>query len=114
VRTCRREEAVPGGLKVTGSYGNCLVIASYFIPAGWAAIVASGGPNSTDNPVGVREHDVAAYQGLRHIAGNQIGYPLLDSFFARAIGVGVRHRGAALAMQITTNASYTAPVIQVP
>jgi hypothetical protein len=102
-----------GGIPVLGSYGGALVIQSYFVPKGWATVVASGGPNSDDNPIGVREHESVDYQGLRHIAGNA-AYPLQDSFFARTIGVGVRHRGAAVAIQITASSTYTAPVIQVP
>jgi hypothetical protein len=38
-------------------------------------------------------------------------YPIVDSFFARGFGVGTRHRGAAVVTQITTNTSYTPPVI---
>ena len=102
-----------GGIPVLGSYAGALVIQSYFVPKGWAAVVASGGANSDDNPIGVRDHYSPDYQGLRHIAGNA-PYPLQDSFFARTIGVGVRHRGAAVAIQISENTSYTAPVIQVP
>lgn len=109
------EGAVPPAeyntLPVTGSYAGALVIESYFIPKGWATVVASGGANSDTNPVAVREHADVAYQGLRQIPGNG-PYPLQDSFFARAIGVGVRHRGAAVAIQITQNASYTAPTFE--
>ena len=75
---------------------------------GYAALVATGGPNNDSNPVGFREHINPAYQGLRHIPG-QGPYPLMDSFFARGFGVGTRHRGAAVVCQITENASYTAP-----
>jgi hypothetical protein len=102
-----------GGIPVLGSYAGGLVIQSYFIPKGWATVVASGGANSVDNPIGVREHDDTDYQGLLHIAGNA-PYPLQDSFFRRTVGVGVRHRGAAVAIQITASSTYTAPVIQVP
>lgn len=102
-----------GGVPVIGSYGGALVIQSYFIPKGWATVVASGGRNSVDNPIGLREHDNPDYQGLRMIPGNG-PYPLQDSFFARAVGVGVRHRGAAVALQITENANYTPPTIQLP
>jgi hypothetical protein len=110
----RVEGAAPppdyNGLEVTGSYGKALVIESYFIPAGWAAIVATSGPNSESNPVGFREHTNPAYRGLRAIPG--VGpYPIQESFLARSFGVGVRHRGAALAIQITGSASYTPPVI---
>jgi len=98
------------GLEVTGSYGKCLVIESYFIPKGWCTIVASGGLNSRDNPVGFREHREASYRGLRQIPGRG-PYPIVESFLARGCGTGVRHRGAAVAIQITASASYTPPVI---
>jgi hypothetical protein len=98
------------GLQVWGSYANALVIHTNFLPAGYTILLATGGPNSDINPVGFREHVNVAYQGLRHIPGAG-PYPIVDSFFARGFGVGTRHRGAAVAMQTTTNASYTAPVI---
>jgi len=73
------------GLTVTGSYGNALLIESYFIPVGWIAIVASGGPDSTDNPVGFREHVNPAYQGLRVIPGHWQDYPFIESYLARGL-----------------------------
>jgi hypothetical protein len=36
----------------------------------------------------------------------------VDSFFVRGFGTGTRHRGAAVVAQITTNGSYTAPVVE--
>lgn len=96
------------GLPCAGSYGPALLIESSYIPAGYVAVVASGGPNSEKNPIGVREHDDPAYRGLRHIPGPG-PYPLTESYFQRSFGVGVRHRGAAACMQVTTNGSYTAP-----
>jgi len=73
-------------------------------------IAATGGPNSNDNAVGFREHKNAAYHGLRVIPG--VGpYPITEHFYTRAFGTGVRHRGAAVAIQITASANYTAPVI---
>jgi hypothetical protein len=98
------------GLHVWGSYANALVIQTNFIPANYAVVLATGGPNSDANPVGFREHVNPAYQGLRHIPGNG-PYPIVDSFFARGFGVGTRHRGAAVAIQITANTTYTPPVI---
>lgn len=63
---------------------------------------------SFDNPVAIRSHTDPDYQGLLRIPG--LGkYPLNDSFFLRTVGVGVRHRSAAVAIQVTTNAPYTAP-----
>lgn len=99
------------GLRVWGSYKNALIIQSYYLPQGYAVVLATGGPNDTANPVGFREHVNPAYQGLRHIPGRG-AYPIQESFFARGFGVGARHRGAAVVSQITTNPTYTAPVIE--
>jgi hypothetical protein len=91
------------GLKVWGSNGNAWLLQSI-------AVVASSGPGSDTNPVGVRKHINPAYQGLRHIPG--LGpYPLVDSFYARGFGVGVRHRSAAAVCQITTASTDTPPTI---
>lgn len=100
------------GLKVHGSYGPGLIVSSYYIPAKYVLVTAAAGPNSPLNPVGVRQHSNAAYQGLRQIPGHVPAYPLQDSFFARAIGTGVRHRGAAVVTQLTIG-SYTVPTIPV-
>lgn len=98
------------GQPVTGSYGSALLVESYFIPQGYVIIAATGGPNSNDNPVGFREHQNQAYHGLRVIPG--VGpYPIQEHFYVRSFGTGVRHRGAAVAIQITNNVNYTAPVI---
>ena len=70
-------------------------------------VLGAGG----SNPVGFREHVNPAYQGLRHIPDNG-PYPIQSSFFGRGFGTGVRHRGAAVVCQITTNGSYTAPTIE--
>ncbi|OBI11146.1 hypothetical protein A5712_10065 [Mycobacterium sp. E2327] len=100
------------GLAVQGSYGPGLIIRSYYIPQGYLLVTAAAGPNHPANPVGLRHHDNAAYQGLRQIPGRVPAYPLQDSFFARAVGTGVRHRGAAVALKLGTG-SYTAPTIPV-
>ncbi|MFF1555299.1 hypothetical protein ACFVX3_30195 [Rhodococcus erythropolis] len=98
-----------GALPVAGSYGPAWLIESYFVPAGYVAVVASGGPNSERNPVAFRQHTNPAYQGLRLIPGPVPAYPLQESIFSRGFGTGVRHRGAAAVMQITPGLSYTAP-----
>jgi len=100
-------------LDVWGSYGGALVIKSLYIPAGYVAAVATGGPNSDVNAVGFREHVNEDYQGLRHIPGNG-PFPIQDSFYQRSFGVGVRHRGAAVVAQITGGSSYTAPTFELP
>lgn len=99
------------GLKVIGSYGGALVIESFFLPRGYVAVVATGGPNSPTNVIGFREHKQQQYTGLRLIPGDG-PYPLVSSYMQRSFGVGVRHRGAAVALQITTDSGYTPPVIK--
>jgi hypothetical protein len=101
------------GLPVAGSYGPAWLVQSEFVPSGYVAVVASGGPDSLVNPVAVREHPNAAYRGLRIIPGLQQRYPLIDSFAIRSFGVGVRHRGAAVCIQVTVGTTYTAPTIQI-
>lgn len=97
------------GLPVVGSYGGVFVVESHFIPKGYIAAVASSGSNDSDNPIAIREHESADYRGLRLISGGRGQYPLIDAFFARTIGVGVRHRGAAVVCQIVAGTTYTAP-----
>ncbi|WP_330153033.1 hypothetical protein [Rhodococcus chondri] len=98
-----------GGLEVLGSYGPVWIVPSYFVPAGYFAVVATGGPNSARNPVALRQHTNPAYQGLRIIPGRDQRYPLQDSFFQRSFGCGIRYRSAACVVQVTTELTYTAP-----
>jgi len=98
------------GVEISGSYGPVFVADSYYIPQGWFAVIATGGPNNPLNPIGVRQYPDAAYQGLRQIPGNVPGYPLQESFLTRGIGVGVRHRGAAVVVKVGTG-SYAAPTL---
>jgi hypothetical protein len=56
----------------------------------------------------MREHPVAAYQGLRQIGGNW-QYPIIEAFHCRTSGVGTRHRGGAAVIQVTTDEDYTKP-----
>lgn len=101
------------GVPVLGSYGKGLVVESNVVPQGWLTVFATHGPNHPDNVVARRVHPKPQYQGLRYIRGNFERYPLIESQFARGIGVGTRHRGAAVVAQLTTNPSYTAPTIVV-
>lgn len=98
-----------GGLEVAGSYGPAWIIPSYFVPQGYIAVVATGGPNSIQNPIAFRQHENPAYQGLRMIPGRDQRYPLQDSFFQRSFGCGVRYRSAACVVQVTSGTTYTAP-----
>ncbi|MBN7298204.1 hypothetical protein [Mycobacteroides abscessus] len=102
------------GREVLGSYGPAWLLETSFVPAGYVAVVASGGPNSERNAVGMREHTNVAYQGLRTIPGNFQGYPLIDAFYQRSFGVGVRQRGSAVCLQVTAGSTYTAPTSLIP
>lgn len=95
------------GLKVLGQYGRALIVENRLIPQGYLVALASSGSNSTSNPIALREH--ASKPGLQIIRGSVPDYPLIDSYYVDGIGTGVRHRGAAAVMQVTTNATYTAP-----
>lgn len=97
------------GLNVAGSYGNVLIIEEDTIPAGYLAMLASGGPENLGNPVGLRQHTNPSLQGLRLVKGPNPDYPLIDSFYNRGFGTGIRQRGGAVVQQITANASYTPP-----
>jgi hypothetical protein len=98
-------------LPVTGSYGPAWLIESAHLPIGYVAVVATGGPNSASNVIGLRQHADPTYQNLRLIAGSVPAYPIQDSFFARTFGCGVRRRAAAAVTQITTAATYSAPTM---
>lgn len=97
------------GLQVIGSYADILVIQEDYIPAGYMLMIGSGGAGNLNNPVGLREHANAAYRGLRLLQGNRAGYPLVDSFYTRGFGTGVRQRGGAAIMQIVNSATYAIP-----
>jgi hypothetical protein len=101
--------AVFNGLAVLGSYGPAFLVESNFVPSGYVAVIATTGPGALSNVVGVRQHPNPAYQGLRAIPGPWTGYPIIESFSCRSFGVGTLHRGAAVAIEVTTNATYTAP-----
>lgn len=97
-----------------GTYGPFHIVEEGYIPAGYMAAVATGGQNNLSNPIGLREHANPAYRGLKVIPGQRSDYPLVDSFYRRGIGTGIRHRGAGAVMQITANANYTVPAAYDP
>ncbi|MCC9186935.1 hypothetical protein [Mycolicibacterium mageritense] len=97
-------------LRVAGSYGAALLVPHIQIPDGYVLTVATSGANSAHNVVGMRHHVNTAYRGLRQIPGKG-QYPLIDMFFQRSFGVGVRHRGAAVVTQIKAAGTYDAPTI---
>lgn len=97
------------GFKVIGSYADILIIEESYIPAGYLFMFGSGGAGNLNNLVGLREHANPGMRGLRLLAGNQQAYPLSESFYSRGFGTGVRQRGGAAIMQLTTSGTYTPP-----
>jgi hypothetical protein len=96
------------GLPVVGSYGPMLVVVEDYIPAGYMLLFGTGGEGNLQNLVGFREHANPELRGLRLIGGEKTGYPLIDSYYSRGFGTGVRQRGAGAVMQITAG-SYSVP-----
>lgn len=99
------------GMNVIGSYGPLLVIEEDYVPPGYLVALVSGGPDSIQNPIGLREHAQPGLRGLRLVKGRENDYPLIDSYYVRGFGTGVRQRGAGMIMQVKASGSYTAPAI---
>lgn len=97
------------GLNVIGSYGDALIVEEDTIPVGYMVGIASGGLENLGNPVGLREHSNTSLRGLRLVKGPNPDYPLIDSFYNRGFGTGIRQRGGAFVMQITASGTYTNP-----
>lgn len=97
------------GLRVYGSYGDILLIEEPFIPADYFVMYGTGGAGNLQNLVGLREHKNAIYRGLKIMAGNDQGYPLVESYYTRAFGTGVRQRAGAVVMQIKATGTYDIP-----
>ena len=97
------------GLNVIGSYGDVLIVQDDYVPAGYLVCFATGGPQNLQNPIGMRQHPNAALQGMRLVKGPNPDYPLIDSYYVRGFGLGIRHRGAGAVLQVTTNETYSPP-----
>lgn len=97
------------GMQVQGRYGPWLVVENDLIPAGYLLGVASGGSEDARNLVGLREHANASLRGLRLVKGPSPDYPLVDSFYQRGFGTGIRQRGAGVVMQIKASGTYDIP-----
>jgi hypothetical protein len=93
------------GLPVIGSYGDALIVEHSLAKAGYMIAVASGG----DKVLGFRQHAQTSYQGLLLVNGERAGFPLINSYYLRGFGLGVRNREAAAVMQIKASGTYTAP-----
>lgn len=99
------------GMAVVGQYGPWLIIEEDYIPAGYMFGFATGGALQASNPVGFREHQNASLRGLRLVKGRDNDYPLIDSFYNRGFGTGIRHRGAGVVMQVKASGSYVIPAL---
>lgn len=97
------------GLVSIGTYGQFTVVEEEYIPAGYTLAFATGGELNIGNPVGIRQHEQAALQGLRLVKGRDNDYPLIDSFYLHGFGTGIRHRGAGVVMQIAVDPTYDIP-----
>lgn len=97
------------GLNVIGKYGNVLIVQDDLFPVGYVLMFGTSGDANLMNPVGIREHSRPELRGLRLVKGATPDYPLIDSFYNRGIGTGIRQRGGAAIMQIKASGSYTPP-----
>lgn len=97
------------GMTVVGSYGPVIIVEEDYIPAGYLVMCASGGDANLNNPIGFREHANPALRGLRLVKGRDLDYPLIDSYYQRGFGTGIRQRGGAILMQIKASGVFVAP-----
>lgn len=97
------------GLDVIGTYGDIIIVQEAQIPVGYLVMFVTGGRDNLQNPVGFREHANAGLRGMRLVKGRNNDYPLMDAYYVRGFGTGVRHRGAGVVMQIKASGSYAPP-----
>ena len=97
------------GMRVVGSYADILIIEESYIPQGYFLMFGTGGAANLQNLVGLREHVNPAYRGLRLLPGNRQRYPLIDGYYARSFGTGIRQRAGGVVVQIKASGSYDIP-----
>lgn len=97
------------GLRVIGSYRDVLIVEDDYIPAGYMVCFATGGEDSLSNPIGFREDANAQLRGLKLVKGREPDYPLIESYYTRGFGTGIKYRGQGAVMQVTVSATYTPP-----
>ena len=97
------------GMQVSGVYGPWVIIESGYIPSKYMLGYASGGVNNAGNLVGLREHQNSALRGLRIVKGATPDYPLIESYYNRGFGTGIRQRGAGVVSQIKASGTYDIP-----
>jgi hypothetical protein len=96
------------GMDVIGTWGEFTIVQEDYMPAGYMVAFATGGRDTVQNPIGIRQHANPGLRGLRLVKGRQDDYPLQEAYYARGFGTGIRHRGAGVVMQITAG-SYAPP-----
>ena len=97
------------GLRVVGSYADILIIEESYIPQGYLLMFGTGGAANLQNLVGFREHVNPAYRGLRLLPGNQQRYPLVEGYYARSFGTGIRQRAGGVVLQVKASGDYDIP-----
>lgn len=97
------------GLEVIGEYGEFTIVQEDYVPPKYLVAFATGGEESVNNPVGLRQHANPALRGLRLVKGRDNDYPLTEAFYQRGIGTGIRKRGAGAILQLTVSGTYTQP-----
>jgi len=97
------------GLRVNGSYMDVMVIEEPLLPPGYLLFLSTGGANTDENIVGIREHSDPSWRGMKLMPGNQQRYPLIDGYYIHGFGTGIRRRTGAVIMQITSSGTYTIP-----
>jgi len=97
------------GLTVIGRYGPWLIVEEDLIPAGYMLGLASGGDLNPGNLVGIREHTNAGLRGLRLVKGPNPDYPIIESYYQRGFGTGIRQRGGGVVMQVKASGTYDIP-----
>jgi hypothetical protein len=99
-----------GGFEVIGRYGEFTILQEDYIPPKYLVAFATGGQESVNNPVGIRQHANPALRGLRLVKGRDSDYPLTEAYYQRGFGTGIRKRGAGAVLQLTASGTYTQPV----
>lgn len=97
------------GLRVAGSYDDALIIELPIIPTGYFLTIGTGGAGNLQNLVGLREHKNPVYRGLRILPGRDQTYPLVESYYSRAFGTGIRQRAGGVVTQVKATGSYVIP-----
>lgn len=114
VGTDRTIVGAPDGANVVGWFDDATVIQEDWMPANFVFLTSvQGGANSPDNPLAFRESQAAGARGLILKRGTDPDYPLVDSFYYRKFGTGVRQRGNGYAIEIGSDTTYDSPTAAV-